>query len=132
VAIPVEEANPIDGPLSERQVVEEAGELRVRPTANGQGVLHRDLDRSRHAGGTFLLVLHPRARFLMHTQHAVDTAHEQERQHEEQDEATSKPPGFRANDSVQVQREQSRWCAGRGLLRAAVSPTTCRGGDKLS
>ena len=64
--IPVEEANPIDPPLSERQVVEEPDELGVRPTAHGQGVLDRDLDRARHARGTLLLVLYPRARFLLH------------------------------------------------------------------
>ena len=58
--------------------------------------------------GTRVLVGHPRARFLLHTDHTVDTAHEQERQHEEQDEAKSKPHGFRANDSVRMQGEQSR------------------------
>ena len=94
--------------LSERQIVEEPGELGVRPIAQGQGVLDRDLDRARHAGRTRVLVGHPRARFLLHTNHTVDTAHEQERQHEEQDEAESKPHGFRANDSVRVQGEQSR------------------------
>ena len=108
LAIPVEEANPIDAPLSERQIVEEPGQVGVRPTAQGQGVLHRDLDRARHARGTCVLVGHPRARFLLHTDHTVDTAHEQERQHEEQDEAESKPHGSRGNDSVRVQGEQSR------------------------
>jgi hypothetical protein len=107
------------------------GELGVRPTAQGQGVLDRDLDRSRHAGGTRLLVGHPRARFLLHTEHTVDTAHEQERQHEEQDEAKSKPHGLRANDSVRYRREQSRWCAARGLRVAALAPTTCRHRDNV-
>ena len=94
MAIPVEEANPLDSPLSDRQIVEEPREIGVRPTAQGQGVLDRNLDRSRHAGGTRVLIGHPRARFLLHTEHTVDTAHEQERQHEEQDEAESKPHGF--------------------------------------
>jgi hypothetical protein len=37
VAIPVEEANPIDAPLSERQVVEESGELGARWRARLDG-----------------------------------------------------------------------------------------------
>ena len=131
MAASVVEANPIDLPLSERQVVEEPGKLGVRPTAQGQRVLDRDLDRSRHAGGSRMLVAEPRARFLQHADHTVDTAHEQERQHEEQDEAKSKPHGFRGNDSVRAQGEQSRRGA-RKTARRLSSPTTCRGRDNLS
>ncbi len=95
LSIAVEETDPVDPFLSNREVVEEVDELGLRPPTHGQGTLHRDLDRAHHSRGARLLVFYPRPRFLLYADHAVDADHEEERQHQQQDQAEPQFHGLR-------------------------------------
>jgi hypothetical protein len=95
LSITIEEADPIDPLLSNREVIEEVDELGLRAPAHGQGTLHRNLDGAHHSPGARLLVLYPRPRFLLHADHAVDADHEEERQHQQQDQTEPQFHGLR-------------------------------------
>jgi hypothetical protein len=117
VAVTVEEANAVDGLLPRGEVVQEVDQLGLWTPAYGERALHRDLDRPHHALGARLLVLHPCPRLLLHAQHAVDADHEQERQHEQQDQAGPQCHGLGADDNAAAREraiEVRQGCDERG------------------
>src|SRR6185503_10477612 len=106
LAIPVEDTNSIDLALTEGQALKQAHEVGGLADTQGECVLHGRLYCSCHPRCSFLLVLYPCDDFLLHTDNTVNTADEQERQHEEHNQTKSKPHRFRANDSARLQAKQ--------------------------
>ena len=104
--IPVEEANSIDLALPNGQVLKQVREIGELPDTQDECVLHGDLYCSCHSRRSFLLVLNSCEHFLLHSDDTVNTADEEERQHEKHNQTKSKPHRFRANDSARLHAEQ--------------------------
>ncbi len=77
LAIPVEDTNSIDLPLTEGQALKQAHEVGGLADTQGECVLHGDLYCFCHSRRSFLLVLYPCGRFLLNTDDTVNTADEQ-------------------------------------------------------
>lgn len=130
LTIPIEDANSIDLALPEGQVLKQAHEVGGLPDTQGECVFHGDLYCSYHFRRSFLLVLYPCERFLLHTDDTVNTADEQERQHQEHNQTKSKPHRFRANDSARLQGKQlwaQREC--RGFPLGVANECSAKHGD---